>query len=277
MSGRFHIKTYGCQMNERDSEAVVAALIKAGHTVAASESEANILLFNTCSVRDQAERKALGKIGILKKLKAKRPDLVIGVFGCMAQRLKNKLLDKMPHIDFVIGTDRLVGLPKVLDKVIAERARIAEVAMTNSDAALEVMNGRLTGDAKYANFPSAYIAIMRGCNRFCSYCIVPYVRGREKSRRPESIVEEAANLALQGKREITLLGQNVAAYGLEGRMNARSGKSPFAELLKRLVDIDELMRIRFLSPHPAFFNDELIETIATIPKVCDSIHLPMQS
>ena len=264
-------------MNARDSEAVAAVLTGVGFVGAASEAEADILLFNTCSVREQAERKALGKIGGLKKLKRKRPDVIIGVFGCMAQRLESELLDKMPHVDFVIGTDRLADLPNILEKVIGEHARIAEVSTSDADSSLEAMDGRLIPENAADSSLFAYIAIMRGCNRFCSYCIVPYVRGREKSRDPAKIVAEAAKLATNGVREITLLGQNVAAYGLEGRLRAEENESPFAELLEMLAAIDDLERIRFISPHPAFFSDKLINAIATIPKVCDNVHLPMQS
>ena len=277
MSLSFHIRTYGCQMNARDSEAVAAVLTAEGLVDATSEAEADVLLFNTCSVREQAERKALGKIGGLKKLKSKRPDIIIGVFGCMAQRLERELLDKMPHVDFVIGTDRLADLPNILEKVIGEHARIAEVSTSNADSSLEAMDGRLIPEDIADSSLFAYIAIMRGCNRFCSYCIVPYVRGREKSRKPAKIVEEAAKLARNGVREITLLGQNVAAYGLDGRLTAEKNESPFAELLEMLSEIDDLERIRFISPHPAFFSDKLIDAIATIPKVCDNVHLPMQS
>lgn len=264
-------------MNERDSEAVAAVLTDAGYISAETEAEADILLFNTCSVREQAERKALGKIGGLIKLKRKRPDVIIGVFGCMAQRLKSSLLDKIAHVDFVIGTDRLADLPTVLDKVISEHVRIAELSISNSESSLEAMDGRLIPEHNADSSLFAYIAIMRGCNRFCSYCIVPYVRGREKSRNPAKIVAEAAKLAANGVREITLLGQNVAAYGLDGRLRAEDNESPFADLLEMLSEISDLKRIRFLSPHPAFFSDKLISAIATIPKVCDNVHLPMQS
>ncbi|NOY75904.1 MAG: tRNA (N6-isopentenyl adenosine(37)-C2)-methylthiotransferase MiaB [Kiritimatiellaeota bacterium] len=279
MKGLFHIRTYGCQMNERDSEAVAAALTAAGYAAADSESEADILLFNTCSVRERAERKALGKIGGLVKLKRKRPEILIGLFGCMAQRLKNELLDKMPHVDFVIGTDRLADLPMVLADAAEKHARIAAVEPSDADsaAALEAMDGRLSPEDAGERPLSAYVAIMRGCNRFCSYCIVPYVRGREKSRNPERIINEAAELAANGVREITLLGQNVAAYGLEGRLAPNPGESPFALLLERLAKIDGLKRIRFISPHPAFFNDRLIDAIASTPKVCGNVHLPLQS
>lgn len=269
---KFLIRTYGCQMNERDSEALAGMLTREGHIPVEAEEEADVLLFNTCSVRDQAERKAIGKIGYLKKLKKRHPQLVIGAMGCMAQRLGNALLDELPHLDFVLGTGQLHRLPEILEDVRNRRIRRGE---TGEDAAV------LTEMGVHALPPAAFrasIAITRGCNRFCSYCIVPYVRGREISRSVDDCVAEARSLAASGVREILLLGQNVAAFGLGGNVNPPPpDHSPFAELLEELARIPELRRIRFTSPYPTYFNRRLIDAIAGTPKVCRSLHLPLQS
>ena len=224
---KVYIKTYGCQMNERDSDALAYDLVQAGYTIADSEYDADVLLFNTCSVRDAAERKAKGKVGFMKKLKMKNPDLVIGSMGCMAQRMGDKLLEELPHLDFVLGTGQLHNLIPVLEEVINKKRRLS-----STEPSPDVLTG-LSGH--YQNSWSGQIAITRGCNRFCSYCIVPYVRGRELSRRKEDIIAEAENMVANGVREILLLGQNVAAYGLNGDIRPPApDHSPFAELLEEL-------------------------------------------
>ena len=267
---KIFIKTYGCQMNERDSEAVGALFVKAGHTLVESEYDADVLLFNTCSVRDAAERKAKGKIGYMRKLKQQKPDLIIGVTGCMAQRLGDQLLAELPHLDFVLGTGQIHRALETAESIAAERKRFA-----NTDIAPEEID--MLGEHG-KNSWSAQIAITRGCNRFCSYCIVPYVRGREVSRSKESIIEEAKSLADSGVKEILLLGRNVAAYGLNGDIRPpKPGYSPFAELLEELNTIDGLERIRYTSPYVSYFNDRLIEALASCKKVCHNIHLPLQS
>ncbi len=269
------IKTYGCQMNERDSEAFAGMLTAAGHSVVSSEEDADVLLFNTCSVREQAERKAIGKIGYMKKLKAKHPNLIIGVAGCMAQRLGNELLENLPHLDFVLGTGQSHNLVSLLESIQTQRNRIASI--DESDTVLTSMGKHFRPVGDPGNW-HAQIAIMRGCNRFCSYCIVPYVRGREISRDRDDVLQEAHNLVADGAREIMLLGQNVAAYGLGGNINPPSDNySRFAELIEALDQIPELLRIRFTSPYPTYFNGRLIEAIAQSRTVCHSIHLPLQS
>ena len=257
-------------MNERDSDALAFDLVQAGYTISDSEYDADVLLFNTCSVRDAAERKAKGKVGFMKKLKLKNPDLIIGVMGCMAQRMGEKLLEELPHLDFVLGTGQLHTLVDVLDEVKNRRKRLSSTAPSP-----DVLTG-LSGH--YQNSWSGQIAITRGCNRFCSYCIVPYVRGRELSRNKEDIINEAKTMVANGVREILLLGQNVAAYGLNGDIRPPApDHSPFAELLEELEEIPELLRIRFTSPYPSYFNKRLIETIAKSQKTCHNIHLPLQS
>ena len=267
---KIYIKTYGCQMNERDSEAMAAILLEKGHEIVTNEKVADVLLFNTCSVRDQAERKAVGKVGILKRLKKEKPDIFIGILGCMAQRKGDELLKELPHLDFVLGTDQLGILPDVIEKISKKREKLS-LTETNTDLVKGL--GLHLSDNKVSEF----ISIMRGCDMFCAYCIVPYVRGREKSRPQDDVVLEAERLVQSGIKEITLLGQNISAYGLNQRSHTRPENSPFAELLYKLNKIKGLERIRFFSPHPYFFNDKLINAIAELPKVCNNIHLPIQS
>jgi tRNA-2-methylthio-N6-dimethylallyladenosine synthase len=268
------IKTYGCQMNERDSEAIAGMLAERGYSIVEQESDADILIFNTCSVREQAERKAVGKIGIMKKLKKRKPDLIIGAMGCMAQNLGDKLLKDLPHLDFVIGTGQLHKLPEVLKSIIEERKQLS--LLTGGKEVLTSMGTHY--QMPNAKKHMAYIAVTRGCNRFCSYCIVPHVRGREISREIDDVVAEAKELVGNGVREIMLLGQNVAAFGLGGDTNPPpEGVSPFADLLVELNKIEGLCRIRFVSPYPSYFNDKLINTLGTLDKVCHNIHLPLQS
>ena len=287
---KFFIKTYGCQMNERDSEAAAATLIQSGFQMTNSENEADILLFNTCSVREQAERKAIGKIGILKKLKKKNPNILIGVLGCMAQSKKEEIIKELPHVDFVIGTDQLFTLLDVIKQEISNRKTIVNTQVSEDMESLEKMAGHLrdsnqegglapTESSPKANDScSAFVSLMRGCDRFCTYCIVPYVRGREKSRQPEAILKECKKLVNSGVKEIMLLGQNVAAYGLlPGQRQPNQGDSPFADFLIELNSVKGLERIRFTSPHPSCFNDKLIEVVTALPKVCNNIHLPLQS
>ena len=268
---KVYIRTYGCQMNERDSEALAAKLIQSGHTVVDREEEADALLFNTCSVRDAAERKAKGKISHMHKLKKRNPKLIIGVAGCMAQRLGDKLLEELPEVDFVLGTGQLHKVCDILAQVEAERKQIVSTA--ESSEVLTEMDAHLAAASWHGE-----IAITRGCNRFCSYCIVPYVRGREISRDKDDILREAREMVGRGVREILLLGQNVAAYGLGGNINPPEPEnSPFGELIEALNAIPGLARIRFTSPYVSYFNDRLIRAMRNSPKCCRSIHLPLQS
>ena len=269
-------------MNERDSEAASVALINAGYIPVKKEIEADILLFNTCSVRDQAERKAVGKIGIMKKNKKKKPSIIIGVLGCMAQNKKDELLKDLPHVNFVLGTDNAHKLVEVLQQLEKENKQFIATEFNSSSDSMEIMGGHLifTNNTITDNKTkcTAFVSLMRGCNRFCSYCIVPYVRGREKSRDKTAIIQECQQLVDKGIKEIMLLGQNVAAYEFKpGQLNPENEESPFADLLVDISKITGLKRIRFTSPHPACFNDKLIETIAELPKVCNNIHLPLQS
>ncbi|MBE6366412.1 MAG: tRNA (N6-isopentenyl adenosine(37)-C2)-methylthiotransferase MiaB [Lentisphaerae bacterium] len=268
------IKTYGCQMNVRDSEALAGMLTRSGAELTASEADADVMIFNTCSVRDQAERKAIGKITFMKKYKKLNPELIIGVIGCMAQNRGQELLDKISHLDFALGTGQLHRLTEVVEKIRRHRQQIA--LLEDSSEVLDAMG--MHSNWQNSRPHTGMIAITRGCNRFCSYCIVPYVRGREISRKLSDIVDEAKMLAEQGVREVMLLGQNVAAYGCNGNINPPpANESPFGELLQEIARIDGIKRIRYTSPYPTFFTDKLIDIIASEPKICRNVHLPMQS
>lgn len=272
---RYFLRTYGCQMNERDSEAVACLLEAQGLLPAAGEEEADVLLYNTCSVRDQAERKVLGKLGLLKQLAKRKPGLVIAVFGCMAQRLGNELAAAFPHVQLVVGTDQLHRLPELLRAPVGNTAATTQqVAVERGTDGLEFMGLHHPGQT------SAYIAIMRGCDQHCTYCIVPAVRGPERSRTPADIVAETERLAAAGTREIFLLGQNVTAYGLaEARRQPGYDRnaSPFGELLRAVAAVPGVARVRFTSPHPRHMNAAFVAAVAETPQVCDSFHIPLQS
>lgn len=270
----FYIKTYGCQMNERDSEALACLLEKHGLTPAASEEDADVIILNTCSVRDQAERKAIGKAGLLKRRKAVKPELVIGIIGCMAQNRGESLLEELPHLDFIAGTDRLAVIPDLIEQAQAGR-RLVDLARDTGPTPPEA-NSHQPGNI------CAMISVMRGCDQFCSYCIVPYTRGREHSRPIPDIVAEATRLVEAGAKEILLLGQNITAYGLaeirrRDQQHPPPDQSPFADLLEALNDVPGLARIRFTSPHVSFMNDRFVDAVCRLPKVCKAFHIPLQS
>ena len=272
---KVYIKTYGCQMNERDSESAAAMLAEAGHRIVHAENEADLIILNTCSVREQAELKAIGKLGILSRLKRERPWMFFGIMGCMAQSRGEELLDKIPHLDFVIGTDNIHLLPETVAELEHGQRKMRHDLRMGADTPGIDAHRPEENEKPF----SAFVSISRGCNRYCSYCIVPYVRGPERSRDMESIVSEVKMLAGQGVREVMLLGQNVASYGFDRRPPSEmpDDVSRFAELLTRINDLDGIRRIRFTSPHPAYFNRKLIETVCALPKVCKSMHLPLQS
>ncbi len=269
---RFHIRTYGCQMNDRDSEALACLLEREGYVPAASEDDADILLFNTCSVRDQAERKALGKVGLARKRKRTDPDLVVGVIGCMAENLGAALLERLPHVDLVVGTRQIHRLPAMIAGVLAGRR--GDVRIGDGEIDFTCLAGhRRSG-------PRAHVAVMRGCNQFCSYCIVPHVRGREQSRSIDEVVEEVRGLVDRGVKEIFLLGQNITAYGIAEARRAglhTPQASPFAELLAAVSAVPGVERIRFTSPHPGYMNEAFIEAVTSLPNVCEAFHVPLQS
>lgn len=266
------IKTYGCQMNDRDSEAVAQDMENSGYSLTKEESEADVILFNTCSVRDQAERKAMGKIGLMVRNLKQNPDLKIGVIGCMAQSKGDEITKKYGHVDIVVGTDQLHKIPELLKKAEEEDQQIVSRGLSRD--ILDRLDVHPEGQI------SAQISIMRGCNEYCTYCIVPFTRGQEKSRSVASIIAEVKELVKRGVREVMYLGQNITAYGIiESRKNRMYDPmvSPFAELLRETAKIPEIKRIRFTSPHARYFNDDLIDTIAAETKISRMIHFPLQS
>lgn len=267
----FHIRTYGCQMNERDSEALSCLLEAYGHQSVTEEESADVLIFNTCSVRDQAERKVLGKIGIMKRLKAQKPALKIGIIGCMAQRLGESLFEKLPHVDFVVGTGQMNQVPEFFTRIAAGETHLSALSLEVEEAELSGHQGQSL---------TSYISVMRGCDQFCTYCIVPHTRGREKSRPIPDIVKEVREQVDGGSREVLLLGQNITAYGVaEARKEGiyTPEFSAFADLLQALQEIPGLLRIRFTSPHVRYMNQKFIETVCRLPKVCKAFHIPLQS
>lgn len=275
---RVYIITYGCQMNERDSEAVAAMLRNKGYCIVDNEDEADIVLLNTCSVRDQAEQKAIGKAGmLLHRRKEKNPNFILGIMGCMAQTKGEELVDRLPDIDLIIGTQKFHQVPDHLDNLIAIMQAQGPRPSTIIDLEAEVdSQNTIRNHSPNQRNISAFVSIMQGCNMNCTYCIVPQTRGAERSRPIEHIVEEVHELVANGTREITLLGQIVTSYGRQV-IPVKNGKSPFIQLIEAINDIPGIDRIRFTSPHPRGFRQDLIEAFRDIPKLCEYVHLPLQS
>ncbi len=291
---RVYIKTYGCQMNERDSEAVAAMLRGRGYRIVQSEDDCDIMLLNTCSVRDAAEQKALGKAGYVVQRKKRNPDFVLGILGCMAQNRGAEILERLPDVDLVIGTQKFHQVPGYLDNIRAAReagfpigAGIVDIAEEEgsqntikdhllpeaADASRTAENGHVADAAPQVG---AFVSIQQGCNMDCAFCIVPKTRGDERSRPMEDIVAECATLAARGVREITLLGQIVTSYGRRDYTHT-DGVSPFVQLIEKIHAIDGIARIRFTSPHPRGFKEDLVDAYARLPKLCPYVHLPLQS
>ena len=270
-------------MNERDSEAVAAMLRARGYRIVGDENDCDILLLNTCSVRDAAEQKAIGKAGYLQQRKKKQPDFVLGILGCMAQNRGASLLEQLPDVDLIIGTQKFHQVPGYLDNLRAAREAGVPVGETIVDIAEEAGSQNTirdhlppeTGDAADRQV-SAFVSIQQGCNMDCSFCIVPKTRGDERSRPMDDIVAECRVLAERGVREITLLGQIVTSYGRRDYVHA-GGVSPFVQLLERVHAIDGIERIRFTSPHPRGFKDDLVAAYGRLSKLCGYVHLPLQS
>lgn len=262
------IKTYGCQMNVRDSEAVAALLAQRGYAIADSEDDADAILLNTCSVRDLAEQKALGKMTALAGRKRAKPTLRLGFMGCMAQSRGAELARQLPALDLVVGTQRFHHMPEYLDRLFAEKTSIVDIAEEpgSESAVKEHQAGGVT----------ALVSIMQGCDMQCSFCIVPQTRGPERSRNIGEIVEEVTRLVESGVKEVTLLGQIVTSYG-RGMIAKKAGKSAFVQLLEAVHEVKGLERIRFMSPHPKGFGDDLVEVYRDLPKLCEQAHLPVQS
>jgi tRNA-2-methylthio-N6-dimethylallyladenosine synthase len=272
---KFHIHTYGCQMNVRDSEALAALLRQRGHEPASGEASADLVIVNTCSVRGKAEDKAIGKLGLLVATKREHPRRIVGVVGCMAQRLGPDLLARIPGLDFALGTYRLARLPAALDLIRDGYGPHVDTA--EEDVDLEQLHGHADGVV------SAFVNILLGCDRFCAYCVVPHVRGRERSRTAEDVLAEIGALAKRGVREVTLLGQSVMSYGRrppvwpESHVSALGLTEPLPRLLEAASHIAGIERIRFTSGHPSGCTPELARAMAELPPVCEHLHLPLQS
>ena len=270
------IKTYGCQMNERDSEAVAAQLVGKGYTLAMSEAAADVILLNTCSVRDAAEQRAFGKMQHLAAdLRKHRPNVILGFMGCMAQSRGQELIDQLPDVDLVIGTQKFHRTADYLDDILAgRRDKVCDVAEEQGSEAT-IKDHILAGSAKGKSI-TAFVSIMQGCNQYCTFCIVPYTRGAERSRSIPDIIDECRELVARGVREVTLLGQIVTSYG-KREIGMRDGQSAFVQLIEAVHEIEGLERIRFTSPHPKGYGDDLVEAYARLPKLCESAHIPVQS
>ena len=286
-----YIKTYGCQMNERDSEQVARDLQNRGHKLVASEREADVILLNTCSVREMAERKAIGKMGMLRKLRREKPLLVLGYMGCMAQRLGESLQEKSPFIDLVVGTQKFHRVADYVEEALRKReetfalediAQLGEAVLPPIipivDTAPEIGSQNTIRDhlPEKKKEATSFISIMQGCNMHCTFCIVPSTRGEERGRPIAEIVAEARTLVERGIREVTLLGQIVNLYGRH-EFPKLGNKSPFVQLIEALHEVDGLDRIRFTSPHPMGFRKDLVDAYGRLPKLMEHIHLPLQS
>ena len=261
-----YMETYGCQMNVADSEVVSSLLLEEGYKITDDVAEADVILVNTCSVRDNAEQRVYGRLGLFKHLKNKKPEVVVGVLGCMAERLRAKLTDEKAKgvggiVNVIVGPDEYRKLPGLIQKARHGEQGVA-VQLSRSEMYDDIIPLRTQGI-------SAWISVMRGCDKFCTFCVVPFTRGRERSRSLSSIVKEVEELSSRGFREVHLLGQNVNSY--------HDGDRTFAELLKAVALVDPQLRVRFTTSHPQDILDELIETVAGYPNICKYIHLPVQS
>ena len=257
----------GCQMNEYDSDHVGRLLQAEDFKPSEDPSRADLILINTCTVRDKAEQKAYSLLGRMMGLKKRRPHLLIGVMGCIAQQKGSALFERFPGLDFVIGTKELETVPRILEKLAREGGRVVAADLTKPSVFPD------TSPDYFKNRVKSFVTIMEGCNNFCSYCIVPYVRGREVSRPPEEIIKETKKLVEQGVKEVTLLGQNVNSY----RSGGSQAEGGFSSLLRKLNNIEGLLRIRFTTSHPKDLSDDLIHCFKDLEKLCAHIHLPLQS
>ena len=284
------LKTYGCQMNERDSEAVAAQLVAKGYALAPSEAVADVVLLNTCSVRDNAEQKAIDKMtNLAGQFRKQRPGVVLGFLGCMAQSRGKELIDQLPDVDLVVGTQKFHRVADYVDDLLAGRR--GQVVDTDEERGSEAtIKEHLLNGAAHGKAVSAFVSIMQGCNQYCTFCIVPYTRGQERSRTIPDIVAECRELVARGVREVTLLGQIVTSYGrraerpapsVDGQgpstLDPRPSTSAFVQLIEAVHAIEGLERIRFTSPHPKGYGDDLVAAYGRLPKLVESAHLPVQS
>lgn len=261
----FYLETFGCQMNVVDSERIVGLLGGIGYQQTEEPEQAGLVLLNTCAVRDKAVRKAYGHLGRFKPFKERNPALIIGMGGCIAQQEGKQLLDEFPYLDLVFGTHNVHRLPEMVQQVADKRVRCEETEFLDRETRLQLFPSR-TGQDDFTRF----VTVMQGCDNFCSYCVVPYVRGREISRPSAEILEEIRELAEQGVREVTLIGQNVNSYG------TKEEEISFAALLEQVNAVDGIDRIRFTTSHPKDLSDELIDCFGRLDKLCKHLHLPVQ-
>lgn len=264
---RAYIKTFGCQMNEHDTEIIMGELSQIGYEFTGDPTEADLILFNTCAVRENPERKLFGQVGDLAALKARRPDLIIGICGCLVQQqtILERIIQRLPHVDLIFGTHNLHRLPYLLETVLETGRKVVEV-WDEDQGIVEGMPVQRVDDLK------AYVTVHYGCDKYCSFCIVPQTRGRQRSRRAGDILAEIEELGRQGYKEVMLLGQNVNAWGKD-----LDPPADFADLLWRINDVPGIERIRFTSPHPRDLTDRQIETLRDAPKVMEQLHLPLQA
>lgn len=260
---KLFIETYGCQMNVCDTEIVASLMQREGYVLTDRLDEADVVLINTCSIRDNAEQRIWGRLAEMKRYRRQKPGLIVGIIGCMAERLKERLVEGPAAVDVVAGPDAYRDLPRLVREAEAGGKGV-NVLLSNEETYAEIAPVRLG-----RNGVSAFVAIMRGCNNFCSYCVVPYTRGRERSRDAETVVAEVRSLLDDGYREVTLLGQNVNSYSWRG--------VDFPELLRRVAEVSPRLRVRFATSHPKDMSDRLLEVMASMPNICRAIHLPAQS
>src|SRR3989337_3929446 len=271
MSKQLFIKTFGCQMNEHDTEKIAGVMSGMGYSITDSPDNADMIILNTCSVREKAEHKCYSDLGRINELKKSNPDLIIGVGGCVAQQEGINIVKKAPYVDLVFGTDNIADIPGLLekkgktsnDRVSTDRRKTKHLSNVTDVTAVTIRRSHTV---------KAGVSIVDGCDKFCTFCVVPFTRGRDRSRQPDDICNEVRGLAANGYKEVTLLGQNVDSYGKD-----LGGAASLAELLKMINDTQGIERIRFVTSHPADFDDKLIDAISSLPSVCASVHLPLQS
>jgi tRNA-2-methylthio-N6-dimethylallyladenosine synthase len=266
---KLYIESYGCQMNFSDSEIVMSILTDHGFDTTSSPDKADLILMNTCSIRDNAEQKVRNRLAQFQHIKRKRPEMLVGILGCMAERLKSKLLEEEKIVDMVVGPDAYRDLPRLISEV-DEGTKAVNVFLSREETYADINPVRLTGDGVLA-----FISIMRGCDNMCSFCVVPYTRGRERSRDPQTILQEAKSLFEQGYREVTLLGQNVDSYKWSSEDG--SDKINFAQLLELVANVHPDLRVRFSTSHPKDITDDVLYTMKKYENICKYIHLPAQS
>ena len=268
---KVYIETYGCQMNVNDSEVVASILIANGYAITSNINEADVILINTCSIRENAETRVFGRIDLFGQVKKSKPSVLVGVLGCMAERLKDQLLEEKKVVDLVVGPDSYRELP-VLLRAAEDGQKGINVLLSREETYADISPVRLD-----KNGVSAFVSIMRGCNNMCSYCVVPYTRGAERSRDPHTIVREVQELVDAGYREVTLLGQNVNSYHWEEQKGLIKHKVNFSDLLEMVALVDPRLRVRFSTSHPKDLTNEVLYTMAMYENICNHIHLPVQS